>query len=293
MSSIQDSTMDFPRLRGPSNFEIWKTRVQAALDGKGLLGFITKEGFQGDDSDSEADFDVEYLLDDTLADYSDLDELKPPESETTSSSSEDGKPTGEGNRSGDGDVEMPDASTSEVRPSSKTGAFKAKDARRQKKKLKKIREQERKAKAFLLKTIDDTHILVIKDMKTPFEIFRTLCEKYEGSAVYSDSYYHQHRLMSMRYETGMDTTVFFLELEKAMRDCCESSDSTMSDHQRSIYLFHAMPDSWKDDLKIWKGVRKYIPYAELRQHIEAKVRDLAVLSRYAIERVPRERTHKK
>ncbi|KAG3061244.1 hypothetical protein PI125_g24753 [Phytophthora idaei] len=42
---------DFPRLNG-SNVAVWNARVRAALDGKGLLGFIDKEDFDGDSGSS-------------------------------------------------------------------------------------------------------------------------------------------------------------------------------------------------------------------------------------------------
>ena len=64
MSPTQASsnTNDFPRLTGP-NFEIWKTRVTTLLDGKGLLGFVTKPNYDGS------------------SDYSDDEESAPPASD--------------------------------------------------------------------------------------------------------------------------------------------------------------------------------------------------------------------
>ncbi|EGZ06991.1 hypothetical protein PHYSODRAFT_341146 [Phytophthora sojae] len=43
-----------------------------------------------------------------------------------------------------------------------------------------------------------------------------------------------------------------------------------------------MPKSWKDDLRVWKGQRKYIPYEDLKQSIEGKVRDLQAQERYTL-----------
>ncbi|GMF38128.1 unnamed protein product [Phytophthora lilii] len=44
---------------------------------------------------------------------------------------------------------------------------------------KRLRRSKAKAKAFLIKTIDDQHVLMVKDKTTAFEIFQTLCDKYE------------------------------------------------------------------------------------------------------------------
>ncbi|KAE9291740.1 hypothetical protein PF008_g25257 [Phytophthora fragariae] len=43
-----------------------------------------------------------------------------------------------------------------------------------------------------------------------------------------------------------------------------------------------MPKSWKDDFRIWKGQRKYIPYEDLKQSSEGKVRDLQAQERYTL-----------
>ncbi|KAG3042825.1 hypothetical protein PI124_g22218 [Phytophthora idaei] len=40
MSPSQASSEDFPRLVGDENFDVWKTRVCAALDDKHLLGYV-------------------------------------------------------------------------------------------------------------------------------------------------------------------------------------------------------------------------------------------------------------
>ncbi|KAG3088902.1 hypothetical protein PI125_g18191 [Phytophthora idaei] len=43
-----------------------------------------------------------------------------------------------------------------------------------------------------------------------------------------------------------------------------------------------MPKSWKNDLRIWKGQRKYIPYEDLKQNIEGKVRGIQAQERYTL-----------
>ncbi|KAG2767937.1 hypothetical protein PC116_g15709 [Phytophthora cactorum] len=45
-----------------------------------------------------------------------------------------------------------------------------------------------------------------------------------------------------------------------------------------------MPRSWKDDLRIWKDQRKYIPYENLKQSIEGKVCDIQAQERYTLSK---------
>ncbi|GMF52675.1 unnamed protein product [Phytophthora fragariaefolia] len=66
MSPSQASSDDFPRLTGSRNFDVWKTRVTASLDGKHLLGFVTKKDYDGvsdDDEDEEASPDGSNMSD--------------------------------------------------------------------------------------------------------------------------------------------------------------------------------------------------------------------------------------
>ncbi|EGZ12713.1 hypothetical protein PHYSODRAFT_337130 [Phytophthora sojae] len=55
MSSSQASSDDFTRLIGADNFDVWKAPVCAALDGKQLLGFVTKPDYDGVTEDSGSD----------------------------------------------------------------------------------------------------------------------------------------------------------------------------------------------------------------------------------------------
>ncbi|GMF45788.1 unnamed protein product [Phytophthora fragariaefolia] len=56
MSPSQASSDDFPRLSGARNFDVWKARVSASLDGKHLLGFVTKKDYNGvSDEEDESD----------------------------------------------------------------------------------------------------------------------------------------------------------------------------------------------------------------------------------------------
>ncbi|KAJ8575213.1 hypothetical protein ON010_g4002 [Phytophthora cinnamomi] len=81
------------------------------------------------------------------------------------------------------------------------------------------------------------------------------------------------------YEEGSNLTEFFLKLKNAMKAAQEAADTVIAESQMSIYLFQSMPKSWKNDLCIWKGQRKYIPYEVLKQSIEGKVRDIQAQER--------------
>ncbi|KAG7380405.1 hypothetical protein PHYBOEH_011449 [Phytophthora boehmeriae] len=94
MSPSQASSDDFPCLVGVENFDVWKTRLFAALDGKHLLGYVKQPDYDGvsedesEDSGSDmSDIDDEPRtktaknaeVDSDAVDYEESDdELKPP-----------------------------------------------------------------------------------------------------------------------------------------------------------------------------------------------------------------------
>ncbi|GMF36051.1 unnamed protein product [Phytophthora lilii] len=53
LQAAHTSREDFPQLTGSRNFDMWKARVTASLDGKHLLGFITKKDYNGVSDDEE------------------------------------------------------------------------------------------------------------------------------------------------------------------------------------------------------------------------------------------------
>ncbi|OWZ06694.1 LOW QUALITY PROTEIN: hypothetical protein PHMEG_00021022 [Phytophthora megakarya] len=292
MSPTQASSADdrdFPRLNG-RNFIIWKTRVTAALEGKSLLGFVTHADYAGDDdpdfSDEEEDLDpalfeenqdVRKTLDDIGAPSADHRQTPPESSEASSTASD-----------ADGDVEMAQVNLPVVQSFTTPKQNERKRAGKQKTKRTKLssrslRIMEAKAKAFLIKTIDDQHILMVKDKTTAFEIFQTICNKYEGAAAHGDPYYIQSYLMTLKYEEGTDLTAFFFEVEQDMKATAEATDSVMSDQQKSLYLYHALPTAWKSEMTVWKGTRKYIPYEDLKRNIEMKVHHELAHNRYALK----------
>ncbi|GMF30222.1 unnamed protein product [Phytophthora lilii] len=94
--------------------------------------------------------------------------------------------------------------------------------------------------------------------------------------------------MTLKYEEGMDLTEFFFEMESAMKLSAEATNSVMSDEQKTLYLYHSLPDAWKPELAVWKGSRKYIPYEDLKRHIETKVHHEIARNRYVLKQVTQE-----
>ncbi|KAG2809863.1 hypothetical protein PC129_g17032 [Phytophthora cactorum] len=137
-------------------------------------------------------------------------------------------------------------------------------AKNQRLNSKKLRLNDAKANAFLIKTIDDQHVLMVKDKTTAFGISR-------------------RSVASTKYEEGSDLTAFIIEIESAMKVASEATNSVLSDEQKSLYLYHALPENWKQQLSVWKGNRKFIPYEKLKRHIEAKVQDELAKNRYTLE----------
>ncbi|TYZ63075.1 hypothetical protein PybrP1_001964, partial [[Pythium] brassicae (nom. inval.)] len=86
--------------------------------------------------------------------------------------------------------------------------------------------------------------------------------------------------MEICYEKGSDVTRFFLELEQAVKPTADATNSVMNDEQKSIYIYHSMPSAWKSSLMIWKENHKFIPYEELKQNIEQRVRDDFAKNKY-------------
>ncbi|KAG3164685.1 hypothetical protein PC128_g20081 [Phytophthora cactorum] len=156
-----------------------------------------------------------------------------------------------------------------------------------------LRRMKAQTKAFLMNTMDDTQSRLVKNLTSAYDIFQAICKKYEGAAFHGDPYFIQRFLMETKYEEGSDVNEFFLVLEDAMRAASKATESVLTDGQKSLYLFHSMPTSWKDDLRIWKGNRKYIPYDEIKMSIEGKVRKMEAQTRYSLAKGTRESRHTK
>ncbi|POM76187.1 Hypothetical protein PHPALM_6607 [Phytophthora palmivora] len=199
------------------NFDVWKTRVCAALDGKHLLSYVKKADYDGvsedkiEDSRSDmSDVDVDSKsakpadVDSNAVDYEESDdELKPP--------------SGSDQDSGDeSDTSIKRKDLPEIRPQCES------------------RCQEAKTKAFLMKTMDNSHVRLVKTLNTSYEIFTFISEKYEGEAFRGDPYFIQHYLMEIKYEEGSDLTEFFLKLENEMKAASDATESVMTDVELDV-----------------------------------------------------------
>ncbi|POM59848.1 hypothetical protein PHPALM_31363 [Phytophthora palmivora] len=229
MSPSQASSDDFPRLIGADNFDVWKAR---------------DSGSDMSDTDDPPKITPAKTaeIDSDVVDYGESDDdLKP-----ASGSDED---------SNDGsDTVVKSKDLPVIRP------FNHREARQVSKQSKKVklkplsqrerRRQEAKTKAFLMKTMDNTHVRLVKNLVTSYDIFTFICEKYEGAAFHGDPYFIQHYLMEIKYEEGSDLTEFFFKLENAIKAASEATESVM-----------------REDLK---------------QSIDGKVRDIQAQERYTL-----------
>ncbi|KAK1933940.1 hypothetical protein P3T76_011700 [Phytophthora citrophthora] len=78
------------------------------------------------------------------------------------------------------------------------------------------RRQEPKTKAFLMRTMDNIHVRLVKILTTSYEIVNYICQKCEVAAFYDDPYFIQHYLIDIKYKEGTDLIEFFLKLENAI-----------------------------------------------------------------------------
>ncbi|KAG2838077.1 hypothetical protein PC129_g3026 [Phytophthora cactorum] len=78
-----------------------------------------------------------------------------------------------------------------------------------------------------MKTIDNTHVRLVKYQTTAYLIFQFICKKYEGAAFQGDPYFIQHYLMEIKYEEGSDLMKFFLKLENAIE--CRARSHRLGD----------------------------------------------------------------
>ncbi|POM81906.1 Hypothetical protein PHPALM_65 [Phytophthora palmivora] len=237
---------EFPRLNG-RNVVIWKARVIAALDGKNLIDVVTQADYAGD---SDVDLGPD-------------EKINPAYSEQLGASL-----TGLG-------VPKPD--------SQEDSSTKKRKAKNQQLSSKKLRLMEVKAKAFLIKPFDDQHVLMVKEKTAAYEIYQTLCNKYEGAAVHGDPSYIPSYLMALKNEEGSDIATLKYDLESAMTAAADSTNSVLSDEHTLFYLCHSLPTDWKSELAVWKGSRKYIPYEDLKRNIETKVHNEFARNRYVLK----------
>ncbi|EGZ09906.1 hypothetical protein PHYSODRAFT_338620 [Phytophthora sojae] len=235
MSPTQASTSDDQPLLNSANYIIWKPRVIATLDGKHLLGFVMKPNYEGL-SDTEDD-DVVMELPEEDEDEA---EFNPDRAELDSAGS--ALPDDAAN-----DVSIGLPQILSFTEQKEEDARRAASKRRPKPNKRELRRP------------------------TAYEIFATIRERYEDKSLHGDPYYIQSFLMKLKYKEGTDLTLFFLKLEQTLHACSVSTNSSLSDEQQSIYLYLAMPTSWRNDLQIWKGTRKFIPVLKLLYKLPKRI----------------------
>lgn len=296
MSPSKTSSDDFPRLNGASNFDIWKARIRAALDGKNLLGFIERKDYDGlsDSDDEPSDMDVEELeavddeeeaktaeggpSDDAGSDTDSLDpNADPDEQSGGNSGSSKSKPSGLPRI-------KPFAAVHAAAERRRLKSERAEARRARAPDARKLKRMEARTIAFLMKTMDNTHIRLVKDLHTAFDIYQMICSKYEGTNAHGDPYNIMEYLFSAKFKEGADLMEFVLQYEDAMRALSDALGATLEESFKSMFLFNAMPKSWTPAMQIWKGTRQLIPYEELKRHLEAKVRVMLAEERYTLSK---------
>lgn len=116
-----------------------------------------------------------------------------------------------------------------------------------------------------------------------FDIFKALCSVYEDAAMHGDPYYILNYLMALKYKEASDLNKFVYDPEDAMKAASDATNSVMRDVQETIYLYHSLSEAWKAERQREKGSWKYIPYEELKRHIETKVRNKMARNRYVLK----------
>lgn len=133
---------------------------------------------------------------------------------------------------------------------------------------------------FLASCIGDQHYHLTKDATPAYEMFRILCDCYESDSSSGDPYAIQQYLQNMHYEVGQDLTKFIIKLKKALAGHAASTESVVSNMMKSLQLFNSMRETWQSEMKIWKGVRKSIPYIKLKTKLHGMAQNKQMMSCY-------------
>ncbi|TYZ63074.1 hypothetical protein PybrP1_001963 [[Pythium] brassicae (nom. inval.)] len=157
-----------------------KARVTASLDGKGLLGIVTKPDYASDSDSGGSDSDD---LDPSSAMHIDNEVLDPANAKTDA-----GSPRRRKRRQRASDQDAAQCYLLRCQEA-RAGESEKTMTKSQKLNSKELRSIEAKARPFFIKTIDDIHALIVKDATSAFGIFKTLCSWYEGTSVRRDPYY--------------------------------------------------------------------------------------------------------
>ncbi|KAJ0390295.1 hypothetical protein P43SY_011941 [Pythium insidiosum] len=136
-----------------------------------------------------------------------------------------------------------------------------------------------------MKTLDDKHILMVKSHDKSYDIYQTICKKYEGTTASGDPYVIMAFLFNARYEEGKDLTEFLIRYEPAIESLNLALGIVLGASVSSVFLYNAMPKAWENEMRIWRSTRNIIPYEELKANLEAYVTNKLTQERFALARV--------
>ncbi|KAJ0392761.1 hypothetical protein ATCC90586_001835 [Pythium insidiosum] len=289
MSPSQASS-DFPRLTGAGNFDVWKTRVRAALDGKNQLGFIDKRDYDGTSDDDDIDIYAGDDEDMSAASDAEDDGSSPSLEERTNGMQLDDAPLqgpDDESKIEEPPVILPFAEARGVSAAAKRGrVIKPQKHRARGLMPSEVRRADARVKSFLMKTLDDKHILMVKSHDKSYDIYQTICKKYEGTTASGDPYVIMAFLFNARYEEGKDLTEFLIRYERAIESLNLALGIVLGASVSSVFLYNAMPKAWENEMRIWRSTRNIIPYEELKANLEAYVTNKLTQERFALARVP-------
>jgi hypothetical protein len=91
-------------------------------------------------------------------------------------------------------------------------------------------------------------------------------------------------LFNTRYKEGDDITEFILRYEDAMNGLDTVLNISLDATVASVFIFNAMPTSWTSEMRIWRGNREIIPYAELKSSLESHVTKKLAHEQFALSK---------
>lgn len=100
----------------------------------------------------------------------------------------------------------------------------------------------RKCKSIIVQSIADSHLEIIKDLKTPQEIIQKLQDTYSSRGI-SSQILSRKRLLTLKYTERNSLSDFYLEFDKLSRQLKESGADPSKD-ELICYLLIAMPPSY-------------------------------------------------
>ncbi|TMW57694.1 hypothetical protein Poli38472_014827 [Pythium oligandrum] len=247
MGPSQASKDDIPCLTGADNFDVWKARIRASLNGKGILGYILYENYDDptlyDDVESESNNSkvkpVSQEPDPDAVDYGSDEELDPRSSSSSSSSSSDESSSAKKRSSSKPPAVKSFAETKAAKQQKKLEAEQQKKLEAEKfKKKKAALRQQREADAFnsLIQRLDNSHVRLVKEKLTAYEFYATICSKYEGVDAHGNPYTIMGFLLNARFKENDNLLKFVLHYEDTFKALDDATGSAMEDTWKSIFL---------------------------------------------------------